>query len=180
MDDDLSLETRSGLPDALRVLVTEYPRADWEAHANFNDLVRFWISRHLLFRRLLTRIEAETEAYIDRRVGFETYAPRLSQLAGTLLNELHGHHQIEDHQYFPRLARLDGRVTHGFDLLDADHQAMDGLLHGAADAANATLRTRAAGPFLDEMARFSRLLDRHLVDEEELVVPVILASGFRG
>jgi iron-sulfur cluster repair protein YtfE (RIC family) len=133
-----------------------------------------------MFRRLLSQIEAETQGYMDRESDFDSYAPRLSQLAGTLLNELHGHHQIEDHQYFPRLAQLDSRVSRGFDLLDADHHAMDGLLQGAAMATNETLRSREAGPLLDTMARFGRLLDRHLVDEEELVVPVILASGFRG
>ncbi|WP_425092652.1 hemerythrin domain-containing protein [Tropicimonas sp. S265A] len=180
MDDRLSLEDRSGWPDALRVLEEAYPRAAWPQHPNFNDLVRFWLSRHLIFRRLLAQIEADTQNYMDGQTGFEEYAPRLSELAGTLLNELHAHHQIEDHQYFPRLARLDARITRGFEVLDADHHAMDGLLHSAADAANTTLRTREAGPLLDEMTRFGRLLDRHLVDEEDLIVPVILSSGFRG
>ncbi|MDJ0993110.1 MAG: hemerythrin domain-containing protein [Dinoroseobacter sp.] len=174
------METRAGLPDALRVLIAEYPRTGWEQHRNFNELVRFWLSRHVMFRQLLARLQAETESYMDRQVGFDTYAPRLSQLAGTLLNELHIHHHVEDDQYFPKLAGIDARITRGFELLDADHHAMDGVIHRAADAANAALRSRDGGPFLDELGTFGRLLDRHLVDEEELVVPVILSSGFQG
>lgn len=177
---ELSLETRAGLPDALRVLVDEYPRDGWQAHPNFNAMVQFWLSRHVMFRTLHARLETETQSFLDRQVAFEVYAPRLSHLAGTLLNELHTHHQVEDNHYFPRLMALDDRVAWGFELLDADHHAMDGLLDGAANAANTTLHTQEAGPFLAELERFGRLLDRHLTDEEELVVPVVLSSGFVG
>ena len=40
MDD---LETRQGLPDALRYLVEKYPRDIWESHRNFDELTRFWL-----------------------------------------------------------------------------------------------------------------------------------------
>ena len=48
----LSLETRTGLPDAPRVLAEQYPRTDWEAHENFGEMIQFWIQRHLMFRQL--------------------------------------------------------------------------------------------------------------------------------
>ena len=35
----------------------------------------------------------------------------------------------------------------------------------------------SAGRFRDELARLEELLDRHLIDEEELIVPVILRYG---
>jgi len=50
MDD---LRHRKGLPDALRVLLEQYPRALWESHQNFDGLTRFWLERHLMFRRAL-------------------------------------------------------------------------------------------------------------------------------
>jgi hypothetical protein len=70
----------------------------------------------------------------------------------------------------------------GFDLLDTDHGALDGAMHRLAEATNAVLATMragnpaegAAGNLATELAAFGRLLDRHLIDEEELVVPVIL------
>lgn len=179
-DPDLSLFTRSGLPDPLRVLVEEIPRDTWQAHPQFGDLVSFWLERHLLFRRLLATLEADVQALIDRQIDFDAYAPRLSRFAGLLVNELHGHHRIEDQHYFPRLALFDPRVETGFELLDADHQAMDGVLHDMAGAANAVLEGGAPGVFADHLTRFGRLLDRHLQDEEEIVVPVILKSGFDG
>ena len=33
----LDLETRSGLPEAMRILLAEYPREAWEADPNFSD-----------------------------------------------------------------------------------------------------------------------------------------------
>ena len=179
-DPDLSLSNRSGLPDALRVLVEEIPREAWQAHRRFGGMVEFWLDRHLMFRRLLGALEADVQAFADGKLFFETYAPRLSRYGGMLLNELHGHHQIEDQHYFPHLARIDARIERGFDLLEADHQEMDALLHGMAGAANAVLEGGAPGAFADHLAGFGRLLNRHLEDEEEIIVPVILKSGFGG
>ena len=41
----LSLARRDGLPDALRVLLAEYPREAWESHPNLTALMRFWLER---------------------------------------------------------------------------------------------------------------------------------------
>ena len=62
---DEALETRTGLPDALRVLLAEYPREAWETHDNFGALIRFWLDRHLRFRRLMETMTAETERALD-------------------------------------------------------------------------------------------------------------------
>mgnify|MGYP000188354833 CR=1 FL=1 len=180
MSMDLSLDTRAGLPDALRVLVRELPRTGWQTHPQFHGMVQFWLERHLMFRQLVEVLDTDVKALAEQRMSFETYAPRLSHYGGTLLNQLHGHHQIEDAHYFPQLARLDARVEAGFDLLEADHQAMDGLLHSMAEAANGLLQGGEPGRFADTLSGFAGLLNRHLEDEEDIVVPVILNSGFDG
>lgn len=180
MTDPLALDTRSGLPDALRALVRDYPRTGWETHANFNGMVRFWLDRHLMFRRLLAALETDVQAVLAGDMIPERHAPRLARYGGMLVNELHGHHQIEDAHYFPRLAQLDARAERGFALLEADHGAIDGLLHDLAGAANAVLQGGEPGRFADRLAAFGTLLNRHLEDEEDIVVPVILNSGFDG
>lgn len=181
---DLTLTARDALPEALRVLLEELPRAEWPAHPNFGGMVKFWLDRHMMFRQLLELLQQDTESLTDRNIDFAEYAPRLARYGGMLLNELHGHHQIEDMHYFPQLSRLDPRLEQGFALLDADHGAMDGLLHDMADCANAVLQAEgdaaALGSFFKRLAGFEALLDRHLTDEEELIVPVILKTGFQG
>ncbi len=183
----LDLTRRAGLPDALRVLLAEFPRDGWAEHANFGGMVEFWLQRHLMFRDVLGRIEADTEALLDRGIDAKAYAPRLSRYGGFFLNQLNGHHQIEDTHYFPQLVRLDQRLERGFDLLEADHGAMDGLLARFAEGANAVLQAgdeaaarETAAAFHTRLTGFKALLDRHLIDEEEIIVPVILKSGFDG
>jgi hypothetical protein len=72
-------------------------------------------------------------------------------------------------------------LERGFELLDADHHALDGHIHGLAGAANAFLQSVGqpgerdrAGELNAALAGFETFLDRHLVDEEDLIVPVIL------
>lgn len=183
MDDPLDLDRRTGLPDALRVLAEKYPRETWEAHPEFNALTRFWLDRHLMFRRLQDLLVTETEGFLDRKADARRYSASLSRLAGTFLNELHGHHGIEDAHYFPLLAARDARLTAGFELLDADHHALDAGIHGLADRTNAVLRApgpEAAEALRVDLVRFRALLDRHLVDEEELVVPMVLEYAGAG
>jgi len=183
----LDLTHRAGLPDALRVLLKAHPRETWESHGNFGEMVRFWLERHLMFRQVMDRLAEDAEALIDKRIAPDAYAPRLSRFGGFLLQQLHAHHQIEDAHYFPKLIRLDARLERGFEMLEADHHAIDGLLSRFADSANAVLQAdggaaarEATAGFHREHMAFHALLDRHLTDEEELVVPVILQTGFDG
>ncbi|SLN69108.1 hypothetical protein ROJ8625_03599 [Roseivivax jejudonensis] len=178
MDDDLTLERRSGLPDALRTLLESYPRPTWETHPEFEGLVRFWLDRHLMFRKLGTLLREDAEATIDGKMPPEAQRARLARYGTMLVNELHGHHQIEDHHYFPALSGLEPTLIRGFTLLDRDHEAMDGLLDRFASGANDVIGGKSeVGPFREQLLAFDSLLDRHLVDEEDLIVPVILKHG---
>ena len=175
------LKTRHGLPDALRVLLETLPRETWDSHRNFNGLTRFWLDRHLMFRDVLGRLRQGSERYLDGNLDERHFGQATARYAGFLLNELHGHHHIEDHHYFPQLSALDPRLEAGFALLDADHHALDGHIHALADTTNAALgqigkaglRDRA-GALNAALGEFETFLDRHLLDEEDLIVPVIL------
>jgi len=181
MDTALQLDARTGLPDALRVLLEDYPRGTWETHDNFAGLVAFWLDRHVMFRSLMYTLLNDAKAAIDGGLDAKSHAGRLSRYGGSLLQNLHGHHQIEDHHYFPLLSKRENKLTQGFALLDADHHAMDGLLDRFAKGANGVIQGQVeVGHFRNDLIGFHTLLDRHLIDEEELVVPVILKYGPQG
>jgi iron-sulfur cluster repair protein YtfE (RIC family) len=182
---DLALDTRAGLPDALRALLADHPRASWQADPNFGGLVSFWLDRHLQFRRLMGSMREETEALLDRDADPQAFGGRLSRLGGRFLGEIHGHHTVEDTHFFPILTAQEGRLAAGFAMLERDHHDLDAHLEAFADAANGALRAldrpedlrTAGGLLLANLATLDRFLDRHLVDEEDLVVPVILRDG---
>jgi Hemerythrin HHE cation binding domain. len=183
--DALHLETRSGLPEPLRVLLAEYPREGWAAHENFQGMVQFWLERHMMFRKLMGMLREDAEALLDGKMAPQAYGARLGRFGGLFVNELHGHHQIEDVHYFPTLQRQEARVAAGFDILDRDHHAIDAHLNGFVEAANGTLKQietparmrEDAGALHGHLTRLEGFLERHLTDEEELVVPVILKYG---
>jgi hemerythrin-like domain-containing protein len=174
------LDHRAGLPPELRVLLDAYPRAEWEGHANFDGLVRFWLDRHGMFRAVLGRMRDGAEAVLDGKADPLRHRTETARYVNLLLGELHGHHQIEDHHYFPKLAHLDARLTRGFDLLDADHHDLDGHMKALARSANDYLQAAGdtervrAGDLREALVGFETFLDRHLTDEEDLIVPVIL------
>lgn len=68
MNDTLTLDTRDGLPDALRALLQDFPRDAWPAHDNFAGLVAFWLDRHLMFRRLMTALIDDAEHAVDHKI----------------------------------------------------------------------------------------------------------------
>jgi iron-sulfur cluster repair protein YtfE (RIC family) len=180
-DGDRPLDTRAGLPEALRVLLAEYPREAWPDHPDFDGLVAFWLDRHAEFRHLLAAMKADAESAIGLGIDPGEFRRRLSRRGTTFLQRLSGHHRIEDHHYFPQLAAMERRLARGFETLDRDHHELEDWLARFAESANAALAApedaalrEAAAGFRRHLKGLGRMLDRHLTDEEDLILPVIL------
>jgi iron-sulfur cluster repair protein YtfE (RIC family) len=177
---DMSLDTRPGLPDALRALVGGPARPDWAAHPEFGPLTQFWLDKHLAFRNLLAELRAEATDRADGRLDPARHDRLLMAKGGALLQGLEQHHMVEDHIYFPKMTAALAKAGPAFELLDADHHALHDALAGVAEAANGVLRGQGEVARLEQrLDGLGRFLDRHLTDEEEVVVPVILQLGER-
>ncbi|MCV0398108.1 MAG: hemerythrin domain-containing protein [Rhizobiaceae bacterium] len=185
-NDPLHLERRVGLPDDLRFLVERYPRDEWAAHDNIGGMAGFWLQRHDMFRdvgRMLTGGIADyREGRRTARDFAQWFAPRLN----FFLSNLEGHHQVEDVHYFPVFAAAEARLKRGFDILDADHHLIHEALEANAETANAFLRALdgdedrrrfAADAYATANDRLVAMLMRHLDDEEDLIIPLILDRG---
>jgi iron-sulfur cluster repair protein YtfE (RIC family) len=182
----LDLARRRGWPQDLRVLLARFPREQWEAHANLGEMARFWLSRHAMFRELSLMIREIETQFREGRLPAAEFPRLLVPRLQFLLQQLGVHHQIEDFHYFPIFRAADARLARGFDVLEGDHHAIHADMARVADAANALLRAlsgeadalRHCG---DDYAGVSTaLLDgltRHLDDEEDLIVPLILDRG---
>ena len=185
-DASSALGVRPGLPEELRFLLGDYPRLIWGDHPNFGPTTKFYLDRHAMFREAMTVMTRLTDEALDDALAPGRWGRDFGRIAGFFLQQLHGHHQIEDMHYFPALLRLEPRLQRGFDILDRDHHVIHDALdrfHGGATGALNALAAAPADPkkplsqVREELARMDRLLDRHLFDEEEIVIPIMLDRG---
>ncbi|WP_286193934.1 hemerythrin domain-containing protein [Tropicibacter sp. R16_0] len=177
------------MPDEMRVLLDTYPRDSWDAHPGFKDKTRQWLGAHQGFRKLAEVLREDAEVYLDKDMGDDTYAARLSYYGNALVGNLHGHHGWEDRSYFPELSEADPRFDHGLEVLEQDHADLDKVLDSYTKTANRVIKLMQLDPgqVRDEVGALhgtseaiEAFLQRHLSDEEELAVPIILHHRLRG
>ncbi len=179
----LDLETRSGWPDELRLFLDRFPRATWPPRGEIGAVTKFWLDIHDGFRGFAGKLDVATAEFREGRVTpthFRSwFAPRLDMF----LSHLNGHHQIEDYQYFPIFVAAEKRLKRGFDVLESDHAVIHAAMDRLVETANGFLTVapddgdglRFAGDAYTQASdRLMVLLNRHLYDEEDLIVPLIL------
>lgn len=175
----------NGWPPELGFLLERHPRSRWLDE--WSPSVAFWLQVHDHLRRDCAALDAAGD---DHRAG-RTTAAQLLVLAAARLRGLvaamQGHHQIEDFQYFPAFRRDEPRLEPGFDRLEAEHAALANDV-ALAEAALAELRAAveragaapssasalAAERFVAAAQSLTARLLRHLADEEDLVVPLLI------
>jgi iron-sulfur cluster repair protein YtfE (RIC family) len=180
--DNLLLDTRSGWPADLRLLIDRYPREVWAGHANLGAMAQFWLSRHAIFREIGTALEQAAAAYRDGSASAADFRAWFPPRLQFFLQQLNAHHQIEDLHYFPVFQAAESRLAHGFNVLESDHKVIHEQIEMTVEAANAFLRTpvndealRGAGErYAGQSDALLRLLTQHLGDEEDLIIPLIL------
>jgi len=184
----LQLPDRDGLPPDIAFLRERYPANEWRAHPNYGELGAFWLRVHDALRQQGHALQQTTLAFREGGQSPAQFQAGFASRLGHYLQHLEGHHHIEDAQYFPRFRALDRRMAVGFDLLENDHVVIhDTLLVSAASAGSlleslargADAARYAADAYADDADRLLALLDRHLADEEDLVIPAMLEHGER-
>ena len=173
---------RKPWPQSCQYLTQELPRESWTTHPHYTGLIRFWLSRHNGFRKKMLRLQSETKAILDTMDDPAGFAHSMHQEAGFLINGLKGHHQIEDQHFFPVLRNLDDRARKGFEILESDHLMVDHLLGRFSRDTHSLLYESAqkeeferhAACVLASLENLQAYLNRHLEDEEDIVVPVLL------
>ncbi len=182
------LETRTGWPDELRLFLDRFPRASWPPRQEIGAVAKFWLDIHDGFRGFAGKLNAATGEFREGRVTpahFRAwFVPRLDMF----LSHLTGHHQIEDYQYFPIFVAAESRLKRGFDILENDHAVIHAAMDRLVETANGFLAvapddsdaSRFAGDaYAQASDRLMAMLSRHLDDEEDLIVPLILERGER-
>jgi len=180
--DPLDLDTRGGLPAEWLLLLQSHPRAGLAAHKRLGATAGFWLERHDAFRQLGAALEEATQRFRGSGLAADDFAAWLAPRLQVLLSELKVHHQVEDLHYFPAFRRAEPALAPGFDLLDRDHKSLHADLFATAEAANAFLQALARTPdveapavaYAETSARLLARMARHLDDEEDLVIPLLI------
>ena len=185
----MSADTNGSWPTELLFLLERHPRATWPSSTSAS--VAFWLQVHDRLRRDAAGLDSAAEDYRHGRSSPAQLAVIAAPRLRGLVAAMHGHHQIEDFEYFPEFRRAEPQLAAGFDRLEREHaglsRAVDAAmaalaeLHAAAKrpaepAADATLKL-AAQRYVEAAASLSADLLRHLSDEENLVVPLLLERG---
>ena len=185
---DFEIRTED-MPSKMHVLLEQYPREVWDQHPGFKDRTQQWLRAHQSFRMMAKSLEDDAEALLDRSMDAKSYRSRLYRYGGTLIGNLQGHHAWEDHEYFPELSSADDRFGLGLEILEKDHQDLDVVLKEFIAAGNRAFAVSdgdeqkfydAVGEVHPIAETIGRFLTRHLGDEEELAVPIILHHRLRG
>jgi iron-sulfur cluster repair protein YtfE (RIC family) len=182
------IDTRTGWPEELRTLLNRFPRESWRR--NGNSMTEFWLDKHNYFRQQASAMSEMAKDLRNDRIEPAEFAGWLAPRLQAFLSSLHGHHQIEDFHYFPAFREAESSLAPGFDVLAADHELMHKAISDIVEKTNAFLTTlsdesasardaqkRAADKYIEtsELA-FGRLV-RHLSDEEDLIIPIMLDRG---
>ena len=177
---------RAALGEELRFLARQHPREGWAGHARLGALASFWLQRHATFRELDQIIRSGSQTALDERHEPERLRGWLARHLQVMLWQLDEHHQVEDQHYFPVFRRIEPRLAAGFEVLERDHEALHDALDVIAVRANAVLAPGSSDPvafrgalerFVDTQRELGQGLVRHLDDEEDLVIPLLLERG---
>ena len=168
---------------------TAFPAPPGRRASEIGAVTKFWLDIHDGFRGFAGKLDAATADFRESRVTPDHFRAWFAPRIDMFLSHLEGHHQIEDYQYFPIFVAAEARLKRGFDILENDHAVIHAAMDGLVETANGFLGVapgdgdalRFAGDaYAAASDRLLHLLGRHLDDEEDLIVPMILDRGEDG
>lgn len=137
-----------------------------------------------MFRKMLSVMQQDVQSGLDKNIERVNLNHRLGRIGSNFVQNLHGHHHMEDEHFFPKFILVEPPLNSGFEILDKDHHALDAHIERIVNLANGIFNSddnathyEMLGPLEQNLGQFNHFLDRHLTDEEELIVPIILKHG---
>jgi Hemerythrin HHE cation binding domain len=174
------LRHRTELPGEWLYLAREFPRKRWR-ELNPNSTAARWLDMHDGFRFVQRHLSELGTAWREQKIEFSPFRDRFVSGLGQYLHGMQVHHRVESMAYFPQFQAIEPRLSRGFDLLETDHHEIDRILFELAEAGRAL---RAVDPGSDGargtaenvigiVEGSSMPITRHLLDEEDLVIPLL-------
>lgn len=169
-------------PDLL-ALREQHPRESWPALPR-GSLPSVWLSMHDSLRDGQAMLERLATHWQLKMIDDATFRDRALPMLRQHLGHLHGHHRLEDTHYFPQFRSIQPRLVKGFDLLERDHADLNAAIDvledltrrlASLDLENPETRTDIQR-MADALHRIGPDLRQHLLDEEDLVIPLLATA----
>lgn len=181
LDDDLfSLAPRhpdSRLETDWLFLYNKLPPDQWFG-ADYAYKTSGWLKVHTNIRkrqRILTQI---SDAYISGEFDWSEYRSQILKRINMHVLKLHQHHGVEDDGFFPEFVSMYPKLAPAFEILGHDHEYLNELLDKLQIQNDQLARSEVEDKALAEelhktLVAVTDLLQQHLTDEEDLVIPIL-------
>ncbi|KGJ88191.1 hemerythrin domain-containing protein [Colwellia psychrerythraea] len=187
-DQTWQVEQRKGLPAAIKYQLLPLEREQWSKHSRYAGKASFFIQYHGDLLATAAYLKHSLHTLLDSSqtvLNWQQLKGPLSA-AQNLVAKAHNHHRIEDHVYFPQFRQIMPQLSKGIDLLDKDHKSLDLALDALSTMVMNMVMTLNQGNVInkqqvnmlqDHALHLQRILQRHLHDEEEVIIPIFLLSA---
>ena len=181
LDDDLfSVAPRhpdSRLETDWLFLYNKLPPDQWFG-ADYAYKTSGWLKVHTNIRkrqRILTQI---SDAYISGEFDWSEYRSQILKRINMHVLKLHQHHGVEDEGFFPEFVSMYPKLAPAFEILGHDHEYLNELLDKLQIQNDMLARSEVEDKALAEelhktLVAVTDLLQQHLTDEEDLVIPIL-------
>lgn len=175
---------RMRLPDSVQETLLESTRSEWQNHPRYGGKANFFMTIHRDLLDGAAQLTQRIEQLLDVPPSdIREAAARMNILpfSKSLIGFAHHHHEIEDQSYFPQFALLYPELNRGLSLLDGDHKVLDAALDDMQNALNELSTGDVSHDDLSALKNggqaLEAVLNRHIWDEEELIIPIFLRHG---
>ncbi|WP_367108961.1 hemerythrin domain-containing protein [uncultured Psychrobacter sp.] len=181
LDDDLfSVAPRhpdSRLESDWLFLYEKLPPDQWFS-ADYAYKTSGWLKVHTNIRkrqRILTQI---SDAYMSGEFDWTEYRSQILKRINMHVLKLHQHHGVEDEGFFPEFVSMYPKLAPAFEILGHDHEYLNELLDTLQAQNDQLARSDTEDKALakelhDTLVAITDLLQQHLTDEEDLVIPIL-------
>ncbi len=174
---ELHVATRREFPKALIPELIDGRFSDWKSHPQF---IMSGATLHGFHNRLRNACETLTHKIGEAIHNFDSDATihwRLLDFGKQIIGVAHSHHHAEDTVYFPQYKALFPQLNRPLRLLDSDHRVLEQALDNLETALDGLNDKSSIGNWecaRDQAETLTRIIHRHLDDEEEIVMPAIM------
>ena len=181
LDDDLfSLIPRhpdSRLETDWLFLYNKLPPDQWFG-ADYAYKTSGWLKVHTNIRKRQRILVQISEAYISGEFDWSEYRSQILKRINMHVLKLHQHHGVEDEGFFPEFVSMYPKLAPAFEILGHDHEYLNELLDKLQIQNDQLARSEVEDKALAEelhktLVAVTDLLQQHLTDEEDLVIPIL-------